>query len=62
VVRALIGKNKKKYSLLAEMQKAHDDSVDDQYKGFLSGFESRMEKIAASFGLTYKAPGASLRT
>jgi hypothetical protein len=60
---ALIGKNEKKYALLAAMQNAHDN--DGRHFGptrLPPGFESRMEKVAGLFGLTYKAPGASLRT
>jgi hypothetical protein len=56
---ALIGKNPQKYTLLADMQNAHDGAEADD---FLADFESRMQKVAGNFGLTYKAPGASLRT
>jgi hypothetical protein len=57
--RALIGKNEKKYGLLSAMQTAHDVAA---HNDFLPEFERRMESVAKGFDLTYKAPGASLRT
>lgn len=65
--KKLIGADRtgKKFKLLSEIQMAHDRATVDYRAGgstaFMAQIERKFEQVAQQFGLTYKAPGTTLR-
>jgi hypothetical protein len=58
--RERVGDDGNKYTLLGELQRAHDGASSDGLGyAFLASFERSVEQTARRFKLTYTAPGAA---